>query len=305
MDQLAVGKTPGIDGLTSEFYKAFWEQTGHLVKNSLNEAYSKGELMIAQNRSIIRLLPKPNKKKEHLLKLENWRPISLLNVDYKIGSKALAMRLEKILPRIIHSDQAGFVKGRYIGECIRTIDDVLYFTDYIKQPGIALFLDFKKAFDSLEHLFILNSLKAFNFGESFIRWFKTFYSNANSCIINNGYTSEYFSIEKGVRQGDPLSGALFVIAVELLANSLRLNKNIKGIPVGDSTILVSQYADDTTIFVKDVESAEEVFPTLGLFKEASGLGLNKSKCEGMWLGTLKQCKLNYLEFLGRKNQLVR
>lgn len=215
----------------------------------------------------------------------------MLNVDYKIGSKALAMRLEKVLPKVIHSDQAGFVRGRFIGECIRMIDDVLYFTDYKKQPGIALYLDFTKAFDSLEHPFIYNSLKAFNFGESFIRWFKTFYSNANSCIINNGYTSDYFSIERGVRQGDPLSGALFVIAVELLANSLRSNKNIKGIPVNDSTILISQYEDDTTIFVDDVQSAEEVFRTLDLFKEVSGLSLNKSKCEGMWLGTLKQCRL--------------
>ena len=94
-----------------------------------------------------------------------------------------------------------------------------------------------------------------------------------------------------MRHRDPLSSALFVIAVELLANSLRSNKNIKGIPAGDSTIQISQYADDTTIFVKDVESTEEVFRTLGLFKEVSGLRLNKSKCEGMWLGTLKQCNL--------------
>ena len=298
LQQLAVGKTPGMDGLTSDFYRAFWEQIGHLVLNSLNEAYSKGEFMLAQNRGVIRLLPKPNEKREHLLKLENWRPISLLNVDYKIGSKALAMRLEKVLPKIIHSDQAGFVTGHFIGECIRTIDDVLYFTDYRKQPGIALFLDFSKAFDSLEHPFIYNSLKAFNFGDSFIRWFKPFYSNANSCIINNGYTSEYFSIERGVmRQGDPLSEALFVIAVELLAKSLRSNKNIEGIPVDGAFILISQYADDTTVFVEDEQSAEEVFRTLELFKEVSGLSLNKSKCEGRWLGTLKHCRLKPFSIL--------
>ena len=253
--------------------------------------------MLAQKRGVIRLLPTPNKKREHLLKLENWRPVSLLNVDYKIGSKTLAMRLEKFLPKIIHSDQAGFVTGRFIGECIRTMDDVLYFTDYRKQPGIALFLDFSKAFDSLEHPFIYNSLKAFNFGDFFIRWLKTFYSNANSCIINNGYTSEYFSIKRGVRQGDPLSGALLVIAVELLAKSLRSNKNIKGIPVDGASILINQYADDTTVFVEDVQSAEEVFRTFELFEEVSGLSLNKSKCEGRWLGTLKHCRLKPFNIL--------
>ena len=253
--------------------------------------------MLAQKRGVIRLLPTPNKKREHLLKLENWRPVSLLNVDYKIGSKTLAMRLEKVLPKIIHSDQAGFVTGRFIRECIRTMDDVLYFTDYRKQPGIALFLDFSKAFDSLEHPFIYNSLKAFNFGDFFIRWLKTFYSNANSCIINNGYTSEYFSIKRGVRQGDPLSGALLVIAVELLAKSLRSNKNIKGIPVDGASILINQYADDTTVFVEDVQSAEEVFRTFELFEEVSGLSLNKSKCEGRWLGTLKHCRLKPFNIL--------
>lgn len=205
-------------------------------------------MTVSQNRGLIRLLPKPKKRKE-LLKIDNWRPISLLNVDIKIGSKALAIRLEQVLPNIIHSDQAGFVKRRFIGECIRSIDDVIYYTKHKSRSGIALFLDFKKAFDSLDHSFIKKALNSFNFGQSIIRWFSTMYSNANSCIINNGYTSEYFPIKRGVRQGDPLAGALFVIAVELLANNLRTNRIINGITVGNKTVLLSQYVDDT-IFVR-------------------------------------------------------
>ena len=105
--------------------------------------------------------------------------------------------------------------------------------------------------------------------------------------MNNGFTSSYFPIKRGVRQGDPLSGSLFVIAVELLANSLRTNKNINGISVSNKQILLTRYADDTTIFVEDVQSAEETFRIIQLFNEVSGLILNKSKCEGMWLGSLK------------------
>ena len=126
--------------------------------------------MIAQNRGIIRLLPKPQNKEE-LLKIDNWGPISLINVDYKVGSKALAVRQGKVLPSIINSNQSGFVKGRFIGECIRTIDDVIYFTNHKKRPGIALFLDFKKAFDSIDHNVIRKALQTFNFGESFIQWY--------------------------------------------------------------------------------------------------------------------------------------
>ena len=289
LDRMSNGKSPGVDGLTREFYQAFWNETAHLVLNSLNSAYEKREMMIAQNRGIIRLLPKP-KKKEELLKIDNWRPISLLNVDYKIGSKALTLRLEKVLPTIIDNNQAGFVKGRFIGECIRTIDDVLHFIDQKKYPGLALFLDFKKAFDCLEHNFIRKTLQSINFGESFIQWYTTLYSNATSCVINNGYTSKYFPIERGVRQGDPLSGSLFVIAVELLANSLRTNKNIRGISVSDKQILLTQYADDTTIFVKDEKSAAEALRVIELFGEVSGLKLNKAKCEGLWLGILKDCQ---------------
>ena len=90
------------------------------------------------------MLPKP-KKKEEVLKIDNWRPTSLLNVHYKIGSKALTLRLEKILPTIIDNYQAEFVKGRFIGECLR-IDDVIYFTKQNKYPSLELFLDLKKFF---------------------------------------------------------------------------------------------------------------------------------------------------------------
>ena len=104
--------------------------------------------------------------------------------------------------------------------------------------------------------------------------------------MNNGFTSSCFPIKRGVRQGNPLSGSLFMIAVELLANSLRTNKNVNGISVSNKQIL-TQYADDTTIFVEDVQFAKETFRIIQLFIEVSGLILNKSKCEGMWLGSMK------------------
>ena len=117
-------KSPGTDGLPAEFYKFFWKELHLDMIKSFNFAFDTGTLTISQRRGIITLIPKPNKD---ATSLENLRPISLLNVDYKILTKTIAKRLEKVLPKIINPDQTGYVKGRYIGENVRLIsDNVIY-----------------------------------------------------------------------------------------------------------------------------------------------------------------------------------
>ena len=134
-------KTPGTDGLSAEFYKFFWPEVCTEMIGSFNYAFQSGALSISQKRGIISLIPKKDKDKTIL---ENLRPISLLNVDYKILTKTIAKRLEKLLPRIINPDQTGYVKGRFIGENIRLIEDIMFHTKRTNSPGIALFIDFKK-----------------------------------------------------------------------------------------------------------------------------------------------------------------
>ena len=109
-------KSPGSDGLTTEFYKIFWKHIKTYIINSFNYSLKIGELTELQKQSIITLLPKPNKD---TLLLENWRPISLLNVDYKIATKTIANRVKKVLHSIINTSQTGFIKGRYIGGNVR------------------------------------------------------------------------------------------------------------------------------------------------------------------------------------------
>ena len=154
-------KTPGSDGLTIEFYRLFWDAIGHFMVDSFNYAYEHGHLSISQRLGIISLIPKKNKDLEHL---KNWRTISLLNNDYKIATKAIAIRMERVLPKIIHSSQTGYVKGRYIGESIRTITDIMSLTKTQNIPGLAVFLDFEKAFDSIEWNYLQKCLETFNFG---------------------------------------------------------------------------------------------------------------------------------------------
>ena len=290
------GKTPGSDGLSVEFYKLFWNSIKDLVFESFLYSYDLGELSIDQKRGIIKLLP----KKDKILKfLKNWRPISLLNTDYKIIAHVLAARLQIILPYIIHPDQNGYIKGRYIGCNIRTIYDVIELSQNLENANIITFIDYEKAFDSLKLSFLFKTLKTFGFGDYFINWVKVLYKNISSCVVNNGYSSEFFHLSKGVRQGCPLSALLFILVVEILAIKIRNDKNIKGVKFNQHEIKVSLFADDTTIFVKDPDSLQTVLNTMGQFKTSSGLSINYSKTNVIQVGektwNLKKLKISDVE----------
>ena len=112
-----------------------------------------------------------------------------------------------------------------------------------------MFLDFEKAFDSVEWSFIWKTLSSFNFGSSVINWIKLCYRSIESCVLNNGWGSSYFTPERGVRQGCPLSPYIFILCAEVLANKIRENNDIKGITVRGNEIKISQYADDTTMIL--------------------------------------------------------
>ena len=276
-------KTPGTDGLPAEFYKLFWNDISTYLLSALNFAFESGCLSISPNRGIIKLIPK---KDTEPFFIKNWRPITLLNTDYKIAAKAIANRLKSVIPKLINNDQTGFIKGRFIGENIRLIDGIIQYAAQHNVPGLLLFIDFEKAFDSLEWPFILDTLRFFGFGPSIIKWIKTFYCKIESCILNNGWSSNFFQPQRGVRQGCPLSPYLFILAAEMLAKTIRSNRRIKGIYVDKNEVKISQYADDTTLILDGSrESLVAALQTLEDFSKISGLRLNDSKTEALWIGS--------------------
>ena len=141
LQTLPGNKTPGNDGLSSEFYKTFWHLIGPLLLKSLNLSYQEGQLSTSQRQGVITLIAKKGKDKSLLT---NYRPISLLNVDVKIASKSIAKRIANVLPTIIHSDQCAFVKGRYIGDAVHTVSDIMWLSRYMDNPGVLLSLVFQK-----------------------------------------------------------------------------------------------------------------------------------------------------------------
>ena len=261
-------KSPGTDGLPSEFYKTMWIEISEPLLNALNYGFETGELSISQRRGIIKLIPK---KSEELYYIRNWRALTLLNCDYEIAAKAIAIRLKTNLPNLINNDQTGFIKGRYIGENIRLIDSVINYASAKNIPGLLLLIDFEKAFDTLEWSFIQKTLLSFGFGPSIIRWFKTFYHKTESCILNNGWAN------RGVRQGCPLSPYLFVLSAEILAKAIRKNPFIKGLSVKEAEIRISQYADDTTLILDGSERSLTEAP--GILESFSKVSCIRAQCQ--------------------------
>jgi hypothetical protein len=285
-------KSPGLDGFTIEFYKKFWNILGPIYLNCITEIFKSGEMSHDQKNGIISLIPKGDKNPRYI---KNWRPISLLNVDYKILTKVLANRIKKVLPTIIHQDQTAYVKDRQIGQNIRVVQDLIDFCKTFNIDGALLLIDFEKAFDSISWDFLQHALKEFGFGEGFRRWVKIIYSNISSHVQNNGHISERFDLGRGIRQGCPVSPYLFIVCVELLASKIRANEEIEGLKIGQVEHKVLQFADDTVLLLKNKKSIIKSLEMLKIFGKSSGLKMNIDKTELFRLGESLPFNVNDLK----------
>ena len=281
LKSMQLNKSPGNDGLTTEFYLTFWHIVDDLVVDSLNEAFDLGELSASQKQGVITLIAKEGKDP---LYIKNYRPITLLNTDYKILTKVLTKKIKEVLPEIVQVDQVGYMNGRNIGEAVRLIDDILFHASNNSFNGYLVAVDFEKAFDSVSHGFLQKVLEIFGFGTTFRKWIKVLYTGACSCVMNDGHSTGYFEIQRGVRQGDPISPYLFVLIIEILANVIRNDKGVMGIPLDKNEVKQVLYADDVTIFVKDVSSLQRLEVLFDAFSKISGLKVNRDKTKLLRLG---------------------
>ena len=279
---MARNKTPGLDGLPMEFYLRFWDVLGSDLVSVLNDCSFSGSLSLSQRRGIITL----SFKKGDRLDPRNWRPISLLNVDYKLASRAIAGRLLRVIHLVVSPDQTCGVPGRFIGENVALLRDVVNYAESSGTPVAILSLDQEKAFDRVDWGFMRSTLVSMGFGPSFVAWVDLFYTHVQSAVNVNGYLTPFFSLSRGVRQGCPLSPLLYVLVSEVLACSIRADPRIQGLSLPGCPVLspISQYADDTSLILTSDAGILAALETYKLYELASGSKINLSKSKGLWLG---------------------
>ena len=251
LKQMENDKSPGPDGLTKEFYLEYIDILGPLLVMLFEAIYAAGHLSETMKLSHITLICK-DENSPHLCK--NYRPISLLNLDYKIITKILSYKLRPYLPFLVHPDQTCSVKGRNIQDNCSYLRDIVDEINYENDTGMVLSLDQEKAFDRVSHTYLLNLLKEYGFSQRFQNWIRILYSDIYSAVLVNGSVSDKFKITRSVRQGCPLSPLLYVLALEPVLIKIRKDKDIIGCPIPGNRVnppKLTAFADDCKFPVKN------------------------------------------------------
>ncbi|GKV31782.1 hypothetical protein SLEP1_g40447 [Rubroshorea leprosula] len=282
-------KSPGPDGFNFRFVKTMWEVIKFDVINFVQEFQEHGRLVRGSNASFIVLIPKT----ENPQGIEEYRPISLIGVMYKIIAKLLANRLRKVLPMVIGEQQMAFLEERQLAEGVVIANEVI---DEVKRKKMKSFLfkaDFEKAYDKVCWEFIEYMMLRMGFNATWRKWIQECLKSSSISILINGSPTKQFPVYKGIRQGDPLSPFLFLIVAEGLNGlvSSAVEKGwYKGVPIGSGGTMVThlQFADDTLFFGEATEDNIWVIKCImRTFELASGLKINFRKSELMGVGVDK------------------
>ena len=181
--------------------------------------------------------------------------------------------------------------------------DTIFECESKNSSGLILLVDFEKAFDSLSWKFIHQALEKFNFGSNFRKWIHMFQKGSKSKVILIGHISDSFELQRGCRQGDPISPYLFILCSEYLTLALKNERNLEGIIINRKERKCSQYADDTSIFLKSTENNLKLcLSILNWFYLISGLKINIQKTKVIKLGPIREtdrrfCRENDLEWV--------
>ena len=288
------GKSPGLDGLPYEFYTAFWGDIADAFTAATNDTYTDtgADPAYAEEftEGLISLIYK-GKPSAPLPEdaVSSYRPITLLNADYKIIAKAVTQRLARVVGQVIDDTQTAFVPGRWIGDNILCHLDIF---DYVSAPESAcvLFLDFDKAYDRVCRGWLLACMERMGIGPTARRWVRLLLAGTSASVAVAGAPSRRFPVLSGAAQGSPLSPLLYVIAAQPLAAALRKLQDAGTVdavrlPDGQAAPVSHQHADDTSIHTATVESAKTAIDrAVRPFCAASGAVLSVSKCKGVTLG---------------------
>ncbi|CAI5947286.1 unnamed protein product [Closterium sp. NIES-65] len=281
LHEMASNKTPGKDGLPKEVFELHWDKLGKHVMELVREFSQSSSLPTSVKDAVTILLHKKGAKEQ----LDNYRPITLLNISYKLLARVLASRIKKVLHRVISREQFGFIPGRRISDAVGLVADVIDAARNGNEDWYMLLVDFKKAFDLVSRNFILEVMEKMGFPARYVGWVRGLHMNTRTNLLINGWLGDAVEVVSGVRQGCPLASYLFLCAVEPLAQMVMKRK--LGISltscVGQKLSYVG-YADDTTLLLQGKQQIGRAEEELEKFKNISGLEMNVDKSVVMPLG---------------------
>ena len=234
-------KVPGPDGFNVNFYITFWAEHKHTLHSVFIRAVETNTMPASIREGTICLMEKINKNP---LKVFNWRPLSMLDTSYKIYAKVQANRLQMVLPYLISHDQTGFMKNHYVSRNLTELLTVIDYWHINNIQGIVTSVDFEKAFDTVSWTAMERILFAFNFGDTFVKNVMLCYRDFNVNIGNNGHFTQTLQIERGNKQGCPLSALMFLLVIEVISLKLKQDDVIEPITIEGIEKLLAQYADD-------------------------------------------------------------
>lgn len=278
-------KASGLDGIITDFYKEFDGIFVHVLAavfcamgclGDTGEGFADG--------AIITLYKKGDKTMP-----ANYRPITLLNADYRVLGKVMATRLEAALRGVVAVEQTAFLKGRHIGENIMLLQLLPQMLKKKQQSAVIAFCDFAKAYDTIDREFLYRVMECMGAGAPFIRWVKMLLHNTRACAVVNGHVSRKEMSLAGVRQGCPLAPLLYLFVAQALQSWLKSTGLGMDIGPGDR-LAAAQYADDTKAFLQSLDEGEvtRFLECMRVFQRASGQKLNEDKTELLPIGMGQQ-----------------
>ena len=281
INSMKYGKCPGLDGLSVEFYKIMWCFIKEEFLKVINFSISNFVMSKDSNSGVIKLIPKSGNPCD----ISNWRPITMLNVDYKIMAKILVNRIKPLLDSFISREQFCAIPGRSINNCNTLIRDIIYYLQDENVPAAFVNLDWSKAFDRINLDFLFKIMVKFGFSSHFVNLIRMLYNDAKSTICVNGNLTETFPIKKSVRQGCPLSMILYILAQEPLYRMLKqqLVYHTPELPNNLKTSVLG-FADDSTFIINTDQGIIESLKVTEKYELASGARLNREKTSIIGLG---------------------
>eukprot|EP00965_Chrysotila_dentata_P049710 1648667-Pleurochrysis_carterae.AAC.1 len=283
MTFLPKGKAPGPDRIPNEFYATFANLLAPIYTKYYNHIHHNVKAPKGFTNGLISILHKKGIRED----IRNYRPITLLNSDYKILTRILAHRSRALATQFVSNDQIGFVPNTFIAESTLLINMIQAHLDNVQEEGLLIFLDLEKAFDRCSWKYLRQAISALRTTKNYKDWINLLYDDNNPPqrqVISNGYLSRKFNIRQGTAQGCPLSPILFLAIVEGFTRSINNDPNITGIQIGNMTRKLGHFADDSIAFLKSLTELPLFENHLKNFCLATNMLENKDKREILPLG---------------------